>query len=1494
MVKPLAGELQPMSTGTIKGSGGPLDVVATAADIGVQKANEAVAQASKGILDLFPDTGDTGNGKGFENFVNSTKLPDDQKKKIIDDAKKNPQTIKQFADQAMDSQKLSTEDEDYIKQTGLVGAAASTVGSLIGGMVPYIVAGAVVPEADVAALVEKVAPGASDVVLPVFKDWLASKGVKLTADKVVAQTAHNLLNMYLTSALTTPGTAEQRLGQAAEATGEMAVPQVIGSLAPSKPLAIAVQGFLGGGASAISQMVKNGKIDWGEVAKAGGMQAIFGAMGGGVSREAFGGNLTPELQARVQKSYDAYKAMDDIDKGKPPAAPAEPVEPSAQEKFDNLLDKLGIKSNAEMKQAIHVLMTDKARFDKEYNWNDRDFEDFAEGAAAGLVHKTAVSRSPEAFNAILDKIGVNSNKTLGKLIAQSKSTGTDIGDLSYNFDKISDLLTPEELAQLKDGIADEGRRTPKPQEAKNAEGTGEETQKGSKGKGPVKGKGGGLHLRDDEEDGVETEQGKVAPHIEATPGGEPAPDASLGKHGYGNKAQAEHDVAEVFNNAHSGKAEHGSVAVIDMTNLGEANNQLGHETTNSTVIEPFAKILAKHIQALGGTISKTKKQSRTGGDEYQVAADVRHTELTKALDAAKEEMQKYAERTTVKLGDGTKVKLSELTHPKHDELPTGSGNFTYGVVDVKQHPDAKSYRDIVNIGDHRASDMGKAEKSAMVDKLYVDEGAIFVYNKKRRVYQQEDNLIGKLVGKKVRAGELKKGKTRDDLWTEAENELRGSKDYEYPRPFVEERSGRQGTRPDNEGVRPETVDGKTARPVGEAAAPVSDKGQKFVNAKASTPEFNKVLDKLGIKSNGQLAMLYGEETENPSRYSAILEELTPEERITLTNGMAEGMQNSRYPEHIPGVSREEEFTTPGEEKKKFDAFSGDVDELSKPEDNPKGVEAIEHPDLRRKAEQEIERARRGYEYKKRLVDEFGFTQEDIHILEEGAYRKGGIPRDRFGVEKKLDPEKRRIIEKNLVTDEKLKEGITEAEAANSQDVSAEMHDQMYEPRTIDDVLDEMRDAPEYRASQKPYKIKGGKSGKEAGKTNPWYDRPMKIEENRIIDEYKAKSDKEMEQQPSPEGEEELPFSAPRAKQEDLFAGTEAEDKRTPEQKKRDAELKTIEEKRNAPAKEGKGVWGLPLFKDKEIPGTEQQSMFSAVRVKVDKQAKEILKSIGEGKTLKQLGVKLDLVDARELTEADHRRMGTSENLVRRISKLFGKSVSFFKTTKGILDGTISRNGHILLNVDTSVRGLNVIGHEILHHLKTERRDLYDALANSVVKNTDWPGFLKDYNDRVLKGEVRKLSQEDVREEFVGDLMGDFLGEHIDEKGFWKALGHDLSEDEVKQIQSDAKEIADGFKKTGGQMDYASARFLKNAVDVKSALMDAVKEYAGYTERERSRNAIAAIKQRKASANISHDEIKRHVELGRKVEEDCLGRVGAYGFVGMGGLMGAAALNQGKE
>lgn len=183
----------------------------------------------------------------------------------------------------------------------------------------------------------------------------------------------------------------------------------------------------------------------------------------------------------------------------------------------------------------------------------------------------------------------------------------------------------------------------------------------------------------------------------------------------------------------------------------------------------------------------------------------------------------------------------------------------------------------------------------------------------------------------------------------------------------------------------------------------------------------------------------------------------------------------------------------------------------------------------------------------------------------------------------------------------------------------------------------------------------------------------------------------------------------------------------------------------------------------------------------------------------------------------------------RAANFFGAKLAYFENPRpDLLDvhGVYVKNASnpalrdtIFVAADNPHPHLQVLGHELTHRMRTEAPDLYDGLKDALlpmIRNLD--GFKQLYGlDEV------GMSEEDVIEELIGDLVGD----RFMERQFWGEL--------AKRQPTLFQKIADYVLRFLGLLtgrSFGSVRFVNDINAARAAITETMAEYASRKQGER--------------------------------------------------------------
>lgn len=207
---------------------------------------------------------------------------------------------------------------------------------------------------------------------------------------------------------------------------------------------------------------------------------------------------------------------------------------------------------------------------------------------------------------------------------------------------------------------------------------------------------------------------------------------------------------------------------------------------------------------------------------------------------------------------------------------------------------------------------------------------------------------------------------------------------------------------------------------------------------------------------------------------------------------------------------------------------------------------------------------------------------------------------------------------------------------------------------------------------------------------------------------------------------------------------------------------------------------------------------------------------------------LDAVPARAgaaagqpLRGADRARVAAAE-LARR---LFGKRVVFFTSNTPFANGFYASGDdtRIFLNADSRAPHMAVLGHELLHAMRKDRPDLYDALkarVMAVARDTDQRDLLPQLQR--LKAGLPKIEQDVLDEEFIADVVGD----RFMEPEFWRAMAKDQPGAFQRVVQAVRRFLDDVLQALTQRRPFNTAAYLADVQVARDAVADALRNYSG--------------------------------------------------------------------
>jgi len=209
-----------------------------------------------------------------------------------------------------------------------------------------------------------------------------------------------------------------------------------------------------------------------------------------------------------------------------------------------------------------------------------------------------------------------------------------------------------------------------------------------------------------------------------------------------------------------------------------------------------------------------------------------------------------------------------------------------------------------------------------------------------------------------------------------------------------------------------------------------------------------------------------------------------------------------------------------------------------------------------------------------------------------------------------------------------------------------------------------------------------------------------------------------------------------------------------------------------------------------------------------------------------------------MRDLNAQRRETNQGEVQKIADVFGKKIVWVK----INDPDIFFNGgvsdkipnKIFINVDSTDPNLMVLGHELIHTMKTESPKLYSQLKDYLSPEIKSMDKFKQALDsaRSKSGFNTKLEDSIIYEE----LISEFSGEQFTNKDFWNKLS-EKNPTLFEKLSEIAKRIIDKITNVFNKnSNLISSSFFKDIQKSQKVLADVMDEYAKRTEKETGENS----------------------------------------------------------
>jgi hypothetical protein len=280
-----------------------------------------------------------------------------------------------------------------------------------------------------------------------------------------------------------------------------------------------------------------------------------------------------------------------------------------------------------------------------------------------------------------------------------------------------------------------------------------------------------------------------------------------------------------------------------------------------------------------------------------------------------------------------------------------------------------------------------------------------------------------------------------------------------------------------------------------------------------------------------------------------------------------------------------------------------------------------------------------------------------------------------------------------------------------------------------------------------------------------------------------------------------------------------------------------EELKEKKARQNKVLEILQREDDKSKQGQADEAQFQRTEpldLGFGKKTEGLSKSPGQVTyATRQLEAAIKRHTGHDIEQATYRQVEAPKSVassVKAVQRVFGKRVVFFRAanqTPFRFNGvTLPRDPKtIYVNIDSKNPFMGVVGHELLHTLRTQQPELYDQLADLVrpyLKRNGLEDFADKLNAQIRsnKGD-RKLSGDKMFEEMVANIVGEaFL-----DPAFTKELAR-ADQSLVKRILDAIMDILKSFQAKAESRNMGSSRYFNDLQELVDQVQDTLRQFEG--------------------------------------------------------------------
>ena len=202
-------------------------------------------------------------------------------------------------------------------------------------------------------------------------------------------------------------------------------------------------------------------------------------------------------------------------------------------------------------------------------------------------------------------------------------------------------------------------------------------------------------------------------------------------------------------------------------------------------------------------------------------------------------------------------------------------------------------------------------------------------------------------------------------------------------------------------------------------------------------------------------------------------------------------------------------------------------------------------------------------------------------------------------------------------------------------------------------------------------------------------------------------------------------------------------------------------------------------------------------------------------------------------------------IIESMASIFKKRVVFFNAGENAADGFWQRGNTIYINQNASTTPLRILGHEMMHALKSEAKASYDAMLTAVDGVLTEKELIAQFKDYFAKEEGKKdftdeqiiewLGDKDNKAMLVEEWMADLSGNRFAESGFWADVfqkvedrnGSTISKNIINRMRLAIVSAINKMMKAirGGKAFGVDARMADNLEQIRKAMAEGFAQYA---------------------------------------------------------------------